>query len=216
MPGLPARHLAWAFLALGHFAEGSDPGLPTALPWANGNVPGRVCRLHPIALYAALVAVILTVVLFLHLRRRRRRGETAAFGVRRVWACASFCSPFSASPTMDDRAVGQYSRSYSVGCPRHDRCCRTDLAATTKAGVAMPSKNMLPKGQRRHSVKAEYRATRGVEADCAAASPRARDRRRSRRRHPHLHCRRREPRGCGSTNIWRRPSPTSAARGCSC
>ncbi|HEY1744391.1 MAG TPA: S4 domain-containing protein, partial [Granulicella sp.] len=27
----------------------------------------------------------------------------------------------------------------------------------------MPSKNMLPKGQRRRSVKAEYRATRGVE-----------------------------------------------------
>ena len=27
----------------------------------------------------------------------------------------------------------------------------------------MPSKNMLPKGQRRHSVRAEYRATRGVE-----------------------------------------------------
>ena len=27
----------------------------------------------------------------------------------------------------------------------------------------MPSKNMLPKGQRRHSVKPEYRATRGVE-----------------------------------------------------
>lgn len=28
----------------------------------------------------------------------------------------------------------------------------------------MPSKHMLPKGQRRHSVRAEYRATRGVEA----------------------------------------------------
>ena len=27
----------------------------------------------------------------------------------------------------------------------------------------MPSKHMLPKGQRRHSVRAEYRATRGVE-----------------------------------------------------
>ena len=27
----------------------------------------------------------------------------------------------------------------------------------------MPSKNMLPKGQRRRSVMAEYRATRGVE-----------------------------------------------------
>src|SRR5690242_7890409 len=27
----------------------------------------------------------------------------------------------------------------------------------------MPSKHMLPKGKRRHSVKAQYRATRGVE-----------------------------------------------------
>ena len=27
----------------------------------------------------------------------------------------------------------------------------------------MPSKNMLPKGQRRRTVKHEYRATRGVE-----------------------------------------------------
>jgi 23S rRNA pseudouridine1911/1915/1917 synthase len=29
----------------------------------------------------------------------------------------------------------------------------------------VPSKNMLPKGQRRHSVRAEYRATRGVEVE---------------------------------------------------
>src|ERR1700722_5209239 len=29
----------------------------------------------------------------------------------------------------------------------------------------MPSKNMLPKGHRRKSVRAEYRATRGVEAE---------------------------------------------------
>ena len=35
----------------------------------------------------------------------------------------------------------------------------------------MPSKNMLPKGQRRHSVKAEYRATRGVETAAAPAVP---------------------------------------------
>ncbi|HZY72306.1 MAG TPA: S4 domain-containing protein, partial [Edaphobacter sp.] len=33
----------------------------------------------------------------------------------------------------------------------------------------MPSKHMLPKGRRRHSVKAEYRAARGVEE--AARSP---------------------------------------------
>ena len=35
----------------------------------------------------------------------------------------------------------------------------------------MPSKNMLPKGQRRRSVKAEYRATRGVEAPAEAIVP---------------------------------------------
>jgi 23S rRNA pseudouridine1911/1915/1917 synthase len=35
----------------------------------------------------------------------------------------------------------------------------------------MPSKNMLPKGHRRQSVRAEYRATRGVEPEPAAAVP---------------------------------------------
>jgi 23S rRNA pseudouridine1911/1915/1917 synthase len=36
---------------------------------------------------------------------------------------------------------------------------------------AMPSKNMLPKGQRRRSVKAEYRATRGVETPTETVVP---------------------------------------------
>jgi 23S rRNA pseudouridine1911/1915/1917 synthase len=35
----------------------------------------------------------------------------------------------------------------------------------------MPSKNMLPKGPRRHSVRAEYRATRGVEAEPEVVVP---------------------------------------------
>jgi 23S rRNA pseudouridine1911/1915/1917 synthase len=35
----------------------------------------------------------------------------------------------------------------------------------------MPSKNMLPKGHRRQSVRAEYRATRGVEAEPEAPIP---------------------------------------------
>lgn len=35
----------------------------------------------------------------------------------------------------------------------------------------MPSKNMLPKGHRRHSVRAEYKATRGVEAEPEVAVP---------------------------------------------
>src|ERR1700712_350527 len=29
----PCATLIWAFLALGHFAEGTDAGLPTTLPW---------------------------------------------------------------------------------------------------------------------------------------------------------------------------------------
>jgi 23S rRNA pseudouridine1911/1915/1917 synthase len=35
----------------------------------------------------------------------------------------------------------------------------------------MPSKNMLPKGHRRHSVRAEYRATRGVPAEPEVVVP---------------------------------------------
>lgn len=35
----------------------------------------------------------------------------------------------------------------------------------------MPSKNMLPKGKRRHTVKPEYRATRGVEPAAAPVIP---------------------------------------------
>jgi 23S rRNA pseudouridine1911/1915/1917 synthase len=40
-----------------------------------------------------------------------------------------------------------------------------------EGNLAMPSKNMLPKGNRRHSVRAEYRATRGVEPAHPAAVP---------------------------------------------
>ena len=49
----PCATLAWSFLALGHFAEGSDPGLPSTLPWAMPNVPGSPFRLHPVALYVS-------------------------------------------------------------------------------------------------------------------------------------------------------------------
>ena len=35
----------------------------------------------------------------------------------------------------------------------------------------MPSKNMLPKGQRRRTVKPEYRATRGIEEETPPPVP---------------------------------------------
>ena len=100
----PCATLAWAFLALGHFAEGSDPGLPTALPWGMAMFPGAM-RLHPVALYAAIVAVILTVVLFLQLRRRHRRGDIAAFAFAAV-GIAQFLLTFLRQPDMDAAPLG--------------------------------------------------------------------------------------------------------------
>ena len=74
----PCATLAWAFLALGHFAQGSDPGLPTALPWGFAIPPDTAPRLHPVPLYAAIAAVLITIGLLRHLSPRHRAGETTA------------------------------------------------------------------------------------------------------------------------------------------
>ena len=95
----PCATLVWAFLALGHFAEGSDPGLPTTLPWGMSMFTGAA-RLHPVALYAALIAVFLTVTLFLQLRRRRHRGDTAAIALATV-GIAQFLLTFFRQPYID-------------------------------------------------------------------------------------------------------------------
>lgn len=100
----PCATLVWAFLALGQFAEGSDPGLPTLLPWGMAMVPGAV-RLHPVALYSAIVATLLTVFLFLQLRHRKRRGETAAFALVTV-GIAQFLLTFLRQPDMYAASFG--------------------------------------------------------------------------------------------------------------
>ncbi|WP_433967901.1 prolipoprotein diacylglyceryl transferase family protein [Tunturiibacter gelidiferens] len=71
----PCAALIWAFLALGHFAEGSDAGLPTTLPWGIRIPPDRI-HLHPVPLYAAIAAAILTLILLQQLRNRRQPGDT--------------------------------------------------------------------------------------------------------------------------------------------
>ena len=73
----PCATLIWLFLAVGHFAEGSDAGLPTTLPWGLP-IPPDAARLHPAALYAALAAALLTLVLLRQLRRRPRPGNLFA------------------------------------------------------------------------------------------------------------------------------------------
>lgn len=76
----PCATLVWAFLALGHLAEGSDAGLPTTLPWGLRIPPDRT-PLHPVALYAAITAALLTVVLLRQLPRRHHRGDTLALAL---------------------------------------------------------------------------------------------------------------------------------------
>jgi phosphatidylglycerol:prolipoprotein diacylglycerol transferase len=75
----PCATLTWAFLALGHFAEGSDAGLPTTLPWGIA-IPPSTTRLHPVALYAAIAAALLTLLLR-QLPRRQHPGNTFALAL---------------------------------------------------------------------------------------------------------------------------------------
>jgi phosphatidylglycerol:prolipoprotein diacylglycerol transferase len=77
----PCATLAWAFLALGHFAEGADPGLPTKLPWGMAIPPDAAPRLHPISLYAAIAALLITTSLLRYLSPGRIPGETFAFAL---------------------------------------------------------------------------------------------------------------------------------------
>ena len=90
----PCATLLWAFLAIGHFAEGSDPGLPTASRLGLPASPGEPLRLQPVSLYAALCALALTFILLRTLRPpavatsastnsppRPAHGTTAALGL---------------------------------------------------------------------------------------------------------------------------------------
>jgi len=100
----PCATLVWAFLALGHFAEGSDPGLPTTLPWGIAMMRGGI-RLHPLALYAVIGAVSLTVVLLRQLSHRRYRGDTAAFALAAV-GIAQFLLTFLRQPDPSVELLG--------------------------------------------------------------------------------------------------------------
>lgn len=100
----PCATLVWAFLALGHFAEGSDPGLPTTLPWGAAMSVGGI-RLHPVALYAVIVALLITAALLRQLRHCRRRGDVAVFGLAAV-GIAQFLLTFLRQPDPSMEVFG--------------------------------------------------------------------------------------------------------------
>ena len=71
----PCAALVWAFLALGHFAESSDPGMPIH----PGKYPASTLQpLYPVALFACAVALTLFLAAYAWLRRRPRPGQTSA------------------------------------------------------------------------------------------------------------------------------------------
>ena len=74
----PCATLLWVALALGHFAEGSDPGMPAGF---GVRMPGDSLRTHPVALYVALFASVLTVLLLERLRRAPVPGNIAALAL---------------------------------------------------------------------------------------------------------------------------------------
>ena len=88
--------LLWAFLALGHLAEGSDPGLPSKALWAI-RVPPDPDLQQPVALLAAAVAFVLTPVLLRHLRRAHAPGHTAALALL-LTGIAQFALTFLRQP----------------------------------------------------------------------------------------------------------------------
>jgi phosphatidylglycerol:prolipoprotein diacylglycerol transferase len=101
----PCATLAWIFLALGHFAEGSDPGLPSRLPWAVA-LPSSSLKLHPVAIYVAIAAAALTVLLLKHLSHRHREGDTAALGLA-ASGLVQFLLSFLREPAYYDNTLGR-------------------------------------------------------------------------------------------------------------
>ena len=102
----PCGTLVWAFLALGHQAEGSDPGLISSLPWSILSPTGGA-RLHPVALYAALAALLLTFAVYRYLGRHPQPGRATALALGSA-GLAQFLITFLRHPSFDESPLTRY------------------------------------------------------------------------------------------------------------
>ena len=93
----PSATVLWASLALGHFAEGSDAGSPTTLPWGLPTLPGASVHRHPVALYLAVIALLLALASRELLRRKLPAGITAGCTVLAA-GLAQFLATFVRQP----------------------------------------------------------------------------------------------------------------------
>lgn len=93
--------LLWAFLALGHFAEASDPGLSARHHLGLPPTPGSPLHLYPVSLFAAVIALTLTTVLVWHVRRSgpTAPGSTASLALATV-GLAQFLLTFLRQPFL--------------------------------------------------------------------------------------------------------------------
>ena len=101
----PCATLVWAFLALGHFAEGSDPGLITSVRWSIPS-PSGLTHLHPVALYAAAAALLITLALLRSLHRHPQPGQTTSLALA-ASGIAQFLITFFRQPSTDDLPLPQ-------------------------------------------------------------------------------------------------------------
>jgi len=98
----PCAALLAAVFSLGHFFEGTDAGMPTTLPWGvvtpGDTVLGRV---HPVQIYAAIIAFALCAMLFRKLLQRKFAGEIAAFAMM-LGGAAAFLLVMLRQPVESD------------------------------------------------------------------------------------------------------------------
>ncbi len=93
----PCAALVWAFLAVGHFAEGSDPGMPMH---PQSYAASTTQPLYPVALCACAAALVLFLAAYAWLRRGRRSGQTAALTVLAA-GTAQFLLSFLRQPGLE-------------------------------------------------------------------------------------------------------------------
>jgi phosphatidylglycerol---prolipoprotein diacylglyceryl transferase len=69
----PCACVLAVFVALGHFFEGTDAGMPTSLPWGV-HAPGDTVlgKTHPVQLYAVVVAIGICEWALIGLKRKKR------------------------------------------------------------------------------------------------------------------------------------------------
>jgi phosphatidylglycerol:prolipoprotein diacylglycerol transferase len=77
----PCAAVLAAALSLGHFAEGTDTGMSTSLPWGVPSPDPALGRVHPVQLYAFAAALALSAILFHQLRQDPRAGYVAAIAL---------------------------------------------------------------------------------------------------------------------------------------